>query len=88
MKIQKMEHGIRSKTVVNGLFLLQKGELNTINFRRCEMAFWKALMVNLAVAAIWFVAEYEQYGELQWDRECDNIVFWIYFFILWYLFGR
>lgn len=52
------------------------------------MAFWKALIVNLAVAAIWFVAEYKQYGELQWDRECDNIVFWTYFVILWYLFSR
>lgn len=52
------------------------------------MAFWKALIVNLAVVAIWFLSEYQQYGELQWDRECDNIVFWVYFFILWYLFSR
>lgn len=52
------------------------------------MAFWKALIVNLAVAAIWYMAEYQQYGELQLDRECDNIVFWVYLVILWYLFSR
>ena len=52
------------------------------------MALIKALVVNLAVAAIWFITEYRQYGELQQDRKCDNIVFFLYFIILWYLFSR
>lgn len=52
------------------------------------MSFVKAVVVNLAVSTVWYVLEYHQYGELQWDRECDNVVFTIYFFIIWYLFSR
>lgn len=49
-------------------------------------AFVKTLTVNLAVTAIWYASEWMQFGELQFNRECDNIVNTIYLFILWYLF--
>lgn len=49
-------------------------------------SFIKALTVNLAVTAIWYASEWIQFGELQFDRECDNIVSIIYLFVLWYLF--
>lgn len=49
-------------------------------------AFVKALTVNLAVTAIGYASEWMQFGELQFDRECDNIVNIIYLFILWCLF--
>lgn len=49
-------------------------------------AFVKALTVNLAVIAIWYASEWMQFGELQFNRECDNVVSTIYLFVLWYLF--
>lgn len=49
-------------------------------------SFVKALTVNLAVTAILYASEWMQFGELQFNRECDNIVNTIYLFILWYLF--
>jgi hypothetical protein len=50
------------------------------------MAFIKALIVNFAVSAVWMASEYAQFGELQYGRECDNIVFWLYLCITWCLF--
>lgn len=49
-------------------------------------ALLKSLIINLAVTAIWFYAEYEQFGELQWYRQCDNIVCVLYIIILWWVF--
>ena len=51
-------------------------------------AFVKALTVNLAVTTIWYASEWLQFGELQFNRECDNIVSVIYLFVLWYLFYK
>ena len=48
----------------------------------------KALLVSCAILAIWYALEFEQIGELQWDRKCDGIVWWLYFFALWYLFAH
>lgn len=45
---------------------------------------WKSLIVNTAVTAVWYAAEYAQFGSLQWDRWGDNIIGVIYIFILWY----
>lgn len=51
-------------------------------------SFVEALTVNLAVTAIWYASEWMQFGELQFNRECDNIVNIIYLFILWYFFWK
>ena len=48
-------------------------------------ALWKSITINLSVAAIWYAAEYDQFGELQLDRQCDNIVGILYIFILWWM---
>lgn len=56
--------------------------------QRDIIALWKAITVNLAVTAIWYAAEYEQFGTLQWDRQCDNIVGMLYIFILWWMFRK
>lgn len=48
----------------------------------------KSLIVNLAISAIWMVFEYVQFGELQFNRGCDNIVFAIYFGVIWFLFYK
>ncbi|MDD3253929.1 MAG: hypothetical protein PHV18_15400 [Lachnospiraceae bacterium] len=52
------------------------------------MAFIKALIVNMAISAVWYAIEWMQYGELQWDRECDDVVWWLYLLVLWYLFAH
>jgi len=49
---------------------------------------WKSFVVNLAVTAIWYAAEYEQFGTLQWDRWSDNIISVIYMVILWWVFRK
>ena len=50
------------------------------------MALIKAFITNLAVLAIGYATEYLQFGELQFDRECDEVVWCVYFIILFYLF--
>lgn len=52
------------------------------------MAFIKALIVSLAVSAVWYGLEWLEFKELQWNRECDNVVWVIYFIILWWLFAH
>jgi hypothetical protein len=52
------------------------------------MAFIKALIVSLAIDAVWMACEYEQFGELQFGRECDSAVWGLYFVVLWYLFWK
>lgn len=58
----------------------------------CEVmsvnGFIKALIVSLAILAVWYMREWIEFGELQWDRECDNVVFVLYFFALWYAFSK
>lgn len=45
----------------------------------------KAVIINLAVIAVWYHCEYSQFKELQWDRKCDAVVATIYFMIIWFL---
>lgn len=45
---------------------------------------FQALIINLAVAAVWYALEFQQFGTLQWNRSCDNVVGMIYFFIIWW----
>lgn len=45
---------------------------------------FEALIINLAVAAVWYALEFQQFGTLQWGRSCDNVVGMIYFFIIWW----
>ena len=52
------------------------------------MAFIKALIVSLAISAIWYSLEWIQFKELQWNRQCDNVVWLLYFIVLWWLFNR
>ena len=42
----------------------------------------------MAVAALWYGLEFEQFGTLQWNRNCDNVVGAAYFFIIWWLFHK
>ena len=52
------------------------------------MAFIKASVVTLAITAIWYGFEWMQFKELQWDRQCDEVVSLLYFLALWYLFAH
>ena len=63
-------------------FHLKKSKKNGEN-----MAFLKALIVNFAVLGIWYGVEYQEFGELQ-RRECDEIVWFVYFIVLWWLFSQ
>lgn len=47
---------------------------------------FKAYFTMLLVSFLWFWLEYKEFGELQWDRGCDNVVTLVYMMILWYLF--
>lgn len=49
------------------------------------MNFINAMVINLAVTAIWYQYEYQQFKELQWNRKCEVVVSTIYFLIIWYL---
>lgn len=52
------------------------------------MAFIKSLIVNMAITAVWYGLEWLQFKELQWNRECDEVVNVLYFLVLWYLFAQ
>ncbi|MCM1296522.1 MAG: hypothetical protein NC311_13370 [Muribaculaceae bacterium] len=45
-----------------------------------------AVFTNLAILAVWYLAEYAQFGELQTYRRCDSLVFILYFLLTWALF--
>lgn len=44
----------------------------------------QSVVINLAITAIWYFLEYKQFGQLQWNRKCDNIVWIIYVFVIWW----
>lgn len=52
------------------------------------VAFIKAVILNLAIYSIWYYLEYKQFGTLQWNRKCDDVVSVIYFLLTWYLFAK
>lgn len=47
-----------------------------------------ATLVTLSIAAIWYALEYMQFGTLQWDRKCDEVVTLLYFIALWVAFSK
>lgn len=69
---------------IEKLFIFGRGD----KMQRDIKALWKSITVNLAVTAIWYAAEYEQFGTLQWDRWGDNIIGVLYILILWWMFRK
>ncbi|MBQ8662492.1 MAG: hypothetical protein IJ471_01405 [Eubacterium sp.] len=47
-----------------------------------------AVLVTLAIIAVWYGLEYQQFGELQWNRRCDEVVAILYFIALWIGFSK
>ena len=45
-------------------------------------AFIISTLISLAITAVWYILEYRQFGELQWGRQCDEVVFLLYFIAL------
>jgi hypothetical protein len=41
-----------------------------------------ALLISMAIASVWYGLEWLEFGELQWDRECDSIVSLLYMLAL------
>lgn len=52
------------------------------------VAFIKAVVLDLAIYAVWYYLEYKQFGTLQWDRKCDDVVGILYFLLTWYLLAK
>lgn len=50
--------------------------------------FVNATLISFAIMSIWYRTEYEQFGELQWNRKCDDIVCLLYFIALWIGFSK
>lgn len=51
-------------------------------------ALWKATIHVLAISALWHGLEFMQYGTLQWDRQCDNVIGIVFLVVLWYAYHR
>ena len=51
-------------------------------------ALWKATIHMLAISALWYSLEFMQYGTLQWDRQCDNVIGIIFLVVLWYAYHQ
>lgn len=47
-----------------------------------------AALVTMAITAVWYAFEYMQFGTLQWERQCDEVVSTLYFVALWIAFSR
>ena len=45
-------------------------------------SFLISVLITLAITAIWYGFEWIQFGELQWERECDNVVTYLYLIAL------
>jgi hypothetical protein len=37
-----------------------------------------ALLISTAITFVWYGLEWIEFGELQWNRGCDNIVYFLY----------
>lgn len=59
--------------------------MNKINLKLMIESAICSIIINLAITAIWHELEYLQFNELQFNRNCDNVVFLIYFYVIWYL---
>lgn len=51
-------------------------------------ALWRATIHMLAISALWYGLEFMQYGTLQWDRQCDNVIGIIFLVVLWYAYHQ
>lgn len=50
--------------------------------------FVKAAVISIVIYIIWTFLEFLQFGEIQGDRICDNVVYVIYFVALCYGFSK
>ena len=41
-----------------------------------------AVLISLAILAVWYGLEYQQFGTLQHNRRCDDVVFYLYLIAL------
>ena len=41
-----------------------------------------ATVLSLSILGIWYLLEWYQFKELQWNRKCDYVVFVLYFIVL------
>lgn len=57
-------------------------------FKLTDKGWLIAFLISLAIMAVWYAFEYMQFGELQWDRDCDNVVGMLYFIVLWIGFSK
>lgn len=48
----------------------------------------KAMLCNLSILCVWYLAEYAQFGELQHGRNGDDLAFVLYFLLTWALFRK
>ena len=39
-------------------------------------------IISFAITAVWYMVEYEQFGELKWDRKCDAVAWCLYWLAL------
>ena len=42
----------------------------------------------LAISALWYGLEFMEYGTLQWDRQCDNVIGIVFLVVLWYAYHK
>lgn len=56
-----------------------------IDLVRFVASFIKTFVINMSIIAVWYWLEYKQFGELQHNRECDEVVAAIYFMVIWIL---
>ena len=63
-------------------------EQEEIKGKRMSKGFILATLVSLSIVAIWYALEYMQFGTLQWNIKCDEVVIILYFIALWIAFSR
>lgn len=49
--------------------------------------FIKSFIASIVILPFWYISEYQQFGELQFDRKCDNVVWLLYLAALTFAFA-
>lgn len=49
--------------------------------------FIKAFIASIIILPFWYISEYQQFGELQFERKCDNVVWLLYLAALTFAFA-
>ena len=64
---------------------LTRGWNDVMGFRKLIKIYFRSMLISLSILSLWMICEYQQFGELQFNRQCDDMVFILYHSVITWL---